>query len=134
MTLTKMMTSLTQTTYTEPTIRNQFSVPLIHMFTWVWSGLWQDTSSHVLTDSTSLCIFMLFCFELEQLLVEETNWYYDQCLLTLEEGQCQLRDVTVQELYLFLLCRWGTNIGMGHAERLLVHIRTVLRGLLQKHF
>lgn len=34
MTLTKMMTLLTQTTYTEPTIHNQFSVPVIHMFTW----------------------------------------------------------------------------------------------------
>ena len=101
MTLTKMMTLLTQTTYTEPTKHNQFSVPLIHMFTWSWSGLWQDISSHVMTDSALLCIFMLFCFELVQLLLEETNWYYHQCLLTLEEGQWQLPDMTVQEIYLF---------------------------------
>jgi len=45
---------------------------------------------------------MLFFVDIIQLLVEETNRYHHQYLVTLDKGQSLLPDVTVQEMCLFL--------------------------------
>ena len=56
---------------------------------------------------------MLFCFEIIQLLVEETNRYYHQHLDTQDERRCALLGITVQDLCLFL----AINVQMGHDQR-----------------
>jgi hypothetical protein len=53
---------------------------------------------------------MPFFLEIIQLLVVETNRYYHQDLDTLDEGGSPLPNVTVQEMYLFLVI----ILQMGH--------------------
>jgi hypothetical protein len=58
-----------------------------------------------------LSVFVLFFFEIIQLL-EETNRYYHQYWDTLDEGQSPLPDMIVQDMCFWqLLCRWGTIRG-----------------------
>jgi hypothetical protein len=66
-----------------------------------------------------------------QMLVEETNRYYHQYLETIAEGRSPLPDVTILEMYLFvsIVLQVGPK---RQTERLLVHTRTVLYGILQK--
>jgi len=59
-----------------------------------------------------LSIFVLFFFEIVQLLAE-TNRYYHQYLDTLDEGQFPLPDMTVQNMCLFL----AIIVQMGHGQR-----------------
>jgi len=78
---------------------------------------------------------MLFYFEIIQLLVEETNMYYQQYLDTQDERWplllwCYgLRFVFVFGSY----CADGAR-SKGCVERLLVSTRTVLLSLLWKHY
>jgi hypothetical protein len=51
--------------------------------------------------------------EIIQLLLDETNCYYKQYIDTLDEGPTPLRDVTVQEIYLFV----AVVFQMGHDQR-----------------
>lgn len=68
------------------------------------SGLRQSRAPHIMNDCTPLSIFMLFLFEIMQLLVKETNRYYQQYLDVLGEEQ----DYTGNTLTFFLmLCKWG---------------------------
>ena len=92
------------------------TAPLVHKFTGSPSGLRQTEEAHNNKDSSPLSIFVLFFFEIIQLLVEETNRYYHQYLDTLDEERSPLPDVTVQEMCLFL----AIIVQMGHTERLLV--------------
>jgi hypothetical protein len=48
------------------------------------------------------CIFMLYFLELTQLLMEETNKYYQQYFETLDEGWSPLPDMSIQETSFFL--------------------------------
>jgi hypothetical protein len=68
---------------------------------------------HIGKESTAFSAFMLFFAEIIQLLVHETNRYYKQYVETLDEGPAPLRDVTVQEIYLFI----AIILQMGHDQR-----------------
>jgi hypothetical protein len=48
--------------------------------------------------SLPLGIFILFSFEFVQLLVEESNRYYNQYLGTIDEGCSPLPDMTILEM------------------------------------
>jgi hypothetical protein len=64
----------------------------------------QEMMPHGNKDSTTpITIFLLFFKEVIQLLVAETNKYYNQYLDTLDNdgGHLQLPDTTVQEMYIF---------------------------------
>jgi len=63
--------------------------------------------------SWPLSVFMLFFFEIVQMMVEETNRYYHQYLDALDGGQSSLPDMTVQEMGLFL----AVTLQMGHDQR-----------------
>jgi hypothetical protein len=53
----------------------------------------------------SMPVFLLFSVELIQLLVEETNKYYNLCLDTPDNGSgySQFPDVTVYKTHIFLV-------------------------------
>jgi hypothetical protein len=84
--------------------------------------------------SSPLSIFMHFFFESIQLKVEETNRYYHRYLDTLDKGQSQLPDVTVQEMCLFwaFLCRWGTI--RGTLWKITGRHKNILHDLLWKQY
>jgi hypothetical protein len=56
---------------------------------------------------------MLFFLEIIQLLVEETNRYYQEYLDILDEGCFPLPDASVQTLYIFL----SITVQMGHDQK-----------------
>jgi hypothetical protein len=55
---------------------------------------------------------MLYFLEIIQLLVEETNKYYEQHLDTLHERWSPVPDVTIQEIYFIL----ATIVQMEHGQ------------------
>jgi len=95
---------------------NNTNCPTVHKFAGGPGGFRQAEVPHISKDSLPPSIYMLFFFEIIQLLVEEINGYYHQYLDTLEEGQFSLPDVTIQEMCLFLtiIVRMGHKITARH--------------------
>jgi hypothetical protein len=73
----------------------------------------QNEVPHMSKVASLLSIFMLSFLKIMQLLVEETNRYYDQYLGMLDEIRCPLPDVTIHEMYLFL----AIVLQLGHNQR-----------------
>jgi hypothetical protein len=82
-----------------------------HPFIGGTSGLKTKEAPYVNNNSSPTTTFYLFFMHI-QLLVAETNKYYNQHLDTLDndDGHSQLPDVTVQKMYVFL----ALTIHMGH--------------------
>lgn len=107
------------------------SVPIVHKFTGGSSGLWQTEAPSIIKDFLlSICI-LSFCFEITELLMEVTDiiantWHSGWRTLHTSWSDCS-GNVCVFGSY----CAYGVW-SEGHTEGLLVSIRTVLHGLLQK--
>jgi hypothetical protein len=82
----------------------------VHQFTGDTSGKRQNVTTHINKDLTPYSIFMLYFASVITLLVEETNIYYHQYLDTLDDGPSPLPDITVTEIFLFLVI----IVQMGH--------------------
>jgi hypothetical protein len=92
------------------TIQSRPSAPVIHKFTGGPSGLIKNETPHINKDSLPLSVFMLFFYEIMQLLVEETN---NQYLKNIAEGRSPLPDAIIPEMYSFI----STVLQMGHNQR-----------------
>jgi hypothetical protein len=69
--------------------------------------------SHINSGSCPLGVFLLFCVGDMQVLVVETNFYYQECCDKLEDGSSPLPDVTEAEVFLFVV----HVLQMGHDVR-----------------
>jgi hypothetical protein len=111
------------------------SAPVVHKFIGGAQQVQTKWGTHINKESFPPSIFRLFLFlEIMQLLVEETKRYYHQHLETVHEGCSTLPDVSIMEKYLFftIIVHYG-SWPKRQTERLLVHTRTVIWGLLQRN-
>jgi hypothetical protein len=109
------------------------AVPVVHRFTGGPNGF-QQCEVPIIIKTLHHLALSCYSFQTIQLLLEDSNWYYHQYLDTLDD-----RVPSASHDYsrnLFLVSCYCTKVTRSdrRAERLLVHIRAVLHGLLQKHY
>ena len=73
----------------------------IHPFV-VQSNVKNSEALHINKDSSLLAVLMLFFTENFQLLVEQSNLYYQQHLYRQAQPSCQLLDITLHDIMPFI--------------------------------
>ena len=89
----------------------------IHPFVGPARGMRKSEASHINKDSSPLAVLMLFFAEIFQLLVEQTNMYYQQYLDRQAEPSRQLPDITLQDMMTFI----ALALQMGHDVKDTLH-------------